>query len=326
MHSLTKRAFVATLVTAALSGATLAQNTYPAKPIRVIVPYPAGGVLDQFARIVTEQIAKKWPQPFIIDARPGASASIGTLAVRNSEPDGYTWLFVAGSALAANPVLFKSGSGWDPVKDFAGVGNVSYASLMLVVNEKVPAKSLREVVDMAKAKPGAVSAGTMLGSSAQFNLEALSHAADVKLLMVPYKGAPPALQDLVGGNLQLSMLPPVIALPQVQSGRIRAVAFAGVKRSTLFPDVPTFAEAGYPEGAVVPWYGFVVPRATPPAIIRLINAEINEALKTPEVRERLQKAGGEVPAPMSPEDMDRLIKADTIKYADLIKRANITAE
>jgi tripartite-type tricarboxylate transporter receptor subunit TctC len=166
----------------------------------------------------------------------------------------------------------------------------------------------------------------MLGSSAQFNLEALSHAADVKLLMVPYKGAPPALQDLVGGNLQMGMLPPVIALPQIQSGRIRAVAFAGVKRSALFPDVPTFAEAGYPDGAVVPWYGFVVPRATPVAIMKLVNAEINEALKSPEVRERLTKAGGEVPAAMSLEDMDRLIKSDTVKYADLIKRANITAE
>lgn len=326
MHSFSKRALITALLATALAAVTQAQTAFPAKPIRVIVPYPAGGVLDQFARIVTEQIAKKWPQPFIIDARPGASASLGTMAVKNAEPDGYTWLFVAGSALAANPVLFKSGSTWDPVKDFAGVGNVSYASLMLVVNEKVPAKTLREVVDMAKARPGTVSAGTMLGSSAQFNLEALSHAADARLLMVPYKGAPPALQDLVGGSLQLSMLPPVIALPQVQSGRIRAVAFAGVKRSALFPDVPTFAEAGYPDGAVVPWYGFAVPRATPPAILRLINAEINEALKSPEVRERLTKAGGEVPAPMSLEDMDRLIRADTIKYADLIKRANITAE
>lgn len=318
-------AMAALLAALVMPGAASAQTAYPAKPIRVIVPYPAGGVLDQFARIVTENIAKRWPQPFIVDARPGASTNIGTQAVKVSEPDGYTWLFTAGSALAANPTLFKN-AGWDPVKDFAVVGNVSYASLMLVVNEKMPAKSLRELVDMARAKPDSVSAGTMYGSSAQFNLEALSQAADIKLVMVPYKGAPPALLDLAGGSLQMGMLPPVIALPQIQSGRIRAVAFAGVRRSLLFPDVPTFAEAGFADGAVVPWYGFMVPRATPAAIIKLINAEINEALRSPEVRDRLQKAGGEVPAPMTPEELDRLMKADTVKYTDLIKRANITVE
>ena len=166
----------------------------------------------------------------------------------------------------------------------------------------------------------------MYGSSAQFNLEALSHDAGAKLLMVPYKGAPPVLIDLVGGSLQMGMLPPVIAQPQIQSGRIRALAIAGVKRSPLFPDVPTFAEAGFPGGALVPWYGFMVPRATPAAIVRQINAEINDALKSPEVRERLLKAGGDIPAPMGLDELDRLLKSDTVKYVDLIKRANITVD
>ncbi len=325
MKNLRRKLLVAAVLAFAGTGAALAQQAYPAKPIRVIVPYPAGGVLDQFARIVTEAIAKRWPQPFIVEARPGASTNIGTQVVKSSEADGYTWLFTAGSALASNPTLFKN-AGWDPAKDFAVVGNVSYAPLMLLVGEKVPAKDLRELVAMAQAKPDTVSAGTMYGSSAQFNLEAFSHTANVKLLMVPYKGAPPALIDLVGGNLQMSMLPPVIALPQVQSGRIRALAIAGVKRSPLFPDVPTFAEAGYPEGAIVPWYGFMVPRGTPAAIVKQINVEINEALKSPEVRERLLKAGGDVPAPMSVEELDRMLKSDIVKYVDLIKRAKITVE
>ncbi len=328
MRKPSKQTFLVALTAftlAAAGGTALAQAAYPAKPIRVIVPYPAGGVLDQFARIVTEHIAKRWPQPFIVDARPGASTNIGTQAVKSSEPDGYTWLFTSGAALASNPTLFKN-AGWDAGKDFAIVGNVSYAPLMLVVNEKMPVKNLRELVEAARAKPNTVSAGTMYGSSAQFNLEALSQAANAKLLMVPYKGAPPVLIDLVGGSLQMGMLPPVIALPQVQSGRIRALAVAGVKRSPLFPDVPTFSEAGFPEGALVPWYGFMLPRGTPPALIKLIHAEINEALKSPEVRERLQKAGGEVPAGMSLEELDSLIKSDTVKYTDLIKRANITVE
>lgn len=325
MKNPTGKLLAAALLMLAATGAALAQQAYPAKPIRVIVPYPPGGVLDQFARIVTEAMAKRWPQPFIIDARPGASTNIGTQAVKNSEPDGYTWLFTSGSALAANPTLFKN-AGWDPAKDFTVVGNVSYAPLMLVVNEKMPAKNLRELVDMAKAKPDTVSAGTMYSSSAQFNLEALSQSANARLLMVPYKGAPPVVIDLVGGSLQMGMLPPVIALPQTQSGRIRALAVAGVKRSVLFPDVPTFAEAGFPDGALVPWYGFMLPRGTPAAIVKQINTEINETLKSPEVRERLLKAGGEIPAPMTLEELDRLIKSDTLKYAELIKRANITVD
>jgi tripartite-type tricarboxylate transporter receptor subunit TctC len=282
-------------------------------------------VLDQFARIVTENIAKRWPQPFIVDARPGASTNIGTQAVKASEPDGYTWLFTAGSALAANPTLFKN-AGWDPAKDFTVVGNVSYAPLMLVVNEKVPAKTLKELIDMAKAKPDTVSTGTMYGSSAQFNLEALGAASNAKLLMVPYKGAPPVVVDLVGGSLQVGMLPPVIALPQIQAGRIRALAIAGVKRSQLFPEVPTFAEAGFPDGALVPWYGFMVPHNTPPAIVKLINTEINEALKSADVRDKLFKGGGEPAAPATLEELDRLLKSDTTKYVELIKRANITVE
>ena len=313
----------AALLAFAATGA--AQTTYPAKPIRVIVPFPAGGVLDQFARIVTEHIAKRWPQPFIVDARPGASTNIGTQAVKASEADGYTWLFTSGSVLAANPTLFKN-AGWDPARDFTVVGNVSYAPLMLVVNDKVPARTLRELVDIAKARPDSVSAGTMYGSAAQFNLEALSQAANARLLMVPYKGAPPLVIDLVGGSLQMSMLPLVIAQPQIQSGRIRALAVAGVKRSPLFPDVPTFAEAGYPEGALVPWYGFMVPRATPAAVARQINEAINEAIQSADVRDRLLKAGAEIVEPMNLDALDRLLKSDIVKYVDLIKRANITVD
>jgi len=316
--------FLAGIGAFAVAGAVLAQSTYPTKPVRVIVPYPAGGVVDLFARAVTETIAKHWSQPIIVEARPGASSNLGTQAVMRSEPDGYTWL-MAGPGLTANPSLFKN-AGWNPVRDFAGAGVAGYSPLLLVVTDKLPAKTLRDVVELARAQPGTISAGTMNGSSGQFILEALKYSAKVEFLTVPYKGAPSIVADLVNGTVQVTTLPLTVALAHVQSGRLRAVAIAAESRSPLLPEVPTFAEAGYPEGTVVPWYGFVVPRATPPAIVRRINEEINEALKSPEVRERILKMGGEVARPMTPADVDLLIKSDTEKYSALIRRGNITAE
>jgi len=327
MKNLLTRMFAAALTSVVFTGVALAQQGYPSKPIRVIIPYPAGGVVDAFARVVTENIARRTPQySFIVENRPGASGNIGTQAVHNSPPDGYTWLFTASSSLTANPVLYKN-AGWDAVKDFAGVGNVGYASLVLAVNDKVPVKTLRELTNLAQQKPGSVAAGIMYGSSAQFTLEALSQAANFKFLMVPYKGAPPALLDLLGGNLQVGMVPPPLAQPYVRTGQIRPLAVAGAKRSSLLPDVPTFAEAGFPQGAViVPWYGFMVLRKTPPAVIKQINAEISESLKSADVQEKLLSLGGELSGPMTTEEIDRLIKADTANYASLIKSANITVE
>ena len=281
-------------------------------------------MVDLFARAVTDHLAKRWPQPFIIDSRPGASASIGTQAALQSEPDGYTWL-IGGSSLIANPLLFKS-SRWDPVKDFAALGVAGYAPMVLVVTDKLPAKSLRDVVELARAKPDAVSAATMSGSAPHFSLELLKQSADLRLLMVAYKGAPPIVADLVNGSVQMSILPLTVALPQVQTGRIRALAISAGSRSPLYPEVPTFAEAGFPEAVLVSWYVFVAPRATPPAIVRQINAEINEVLKLPEVRERLLKLGGEVARPMAPAEIDQLIKADYEKFSVLIKRGNITVD
>ena len=323
MKSLFARTIIV-LLAGCTAVAAFAQQPYPSRPIRVIVPYPAGGVVDLFARAITDQLSKRWSQPFIIDSRPGASASIGTQAALQSEPDGYTWL-IGGSSLIANPLLFKSAH-WDPVRDFAGVGVSGFSPQALVVGDKVPARTLRDVVEMAKARPGMVSAATMNGSSAHFNLEVLKQTADVQFLMVAYKGAPPIVADLVNGSVQISILPLMIALPQFQSGRLKALAIAGASRSPLFPDVPTFAEAGFPDAALVPWYVFVVPRATPTAIVRQINAEINEVLKMPEVRERLIKIGGEVARPMSPAEIDQLIKADYDKFSTLIKRGNITVD
>lgn len=318
------RVALAALACVACTVPALAQPAFPAKPIRVIVPYPAGGVVDLYARAVTEQLAKRWSQPIIIDARPGASSNVGTVAVAQSEPDGYTWL-MAGPGLTANPWLFKN-VGWDPAKDFVGVGVAGTAPQVLVVGEKHPARSVRDLIALAKQKPGTVTAGTMNGSSSHFVLEALKQAADVDLLLVPYKGAPPIVSDVVGGTVQAASLPLAVVLPMVQVGRLRILAIAASTRSPLIPDVPTFAEEGFAEGAIVPWYGFVLPRATPERIVRQINVEISDVLKSPEVRARLQKLGGDAGHPMTPGEMDQLIKADSSQYSALVKRGNIKPE
>lgn len=310
-------------ILASVSGAS-AQQPYPAKPVRVIVPYPAGGVVELFARAVTDEISRRWSQPFIIEPHPGASASIGTLAALNHEPDGHTWL-IGGASLIANPLLFKSAR-WDPVRDFAGVGVAGSTPMVFVVTDKLPAKSLGDAIDLAKAAPGRLAAATMFGSSSHFNLEMLKQAASVQFLTVPYKGAPPIVADLVNGSVQVSMLPLAVALPHAQSGRIRALAVAAWTRSPLYPNVPTFAEAGFAQAAFVSTYIFVVPRATPAAVVARINAGINEALKSPATRTRVLALGSEVAMPMSPAEIDAMIKSDYDRYAALIRRAGIRIE
>jgi tripartite-type tricarboxylate transporter receptor subunit TctC len=318
-----QRALAVLLVALSVAGAD-AQEAYPAKPIRVIVPYPAGGVLDTFARVLTQAIARDWTQPLIVEPRPGASASLGTQLALQAKADGYTWL-IGGSSLVANPLLFRS-STWNPPKDFAGVGIIAYAPLVLVVANTVPAKTLRELVDLAKSRPGTLNAGTMYGSTTQFMLESLKQTEQADVTMVPYTGAPPVLVDLVNGSVQLSVLPVMTAMPQIQSGQIRAIAIASPTRSPLMPTVPTFAEAGFASSALVPWYGVVVQRGTPAAVVHAINAEINEVLKSPELRDRLEKLGGTLPPVMTPADMDALIQSDFTRYGELIQRGHIAVQ
>lgn len=321
MKHLTTRFFAVLLTAVAIASPALSQSAYPSKPIRVIVPYPAGGVVDLFARAVTNAMAKRWSQPIVVEPRPGASSNIGTLAALRSEPNGYTWLMV-GPSFTANPSL-SNDAAWNPMKDFIGLGVVGYSPMIIVATEKLPVKTLRDVVELAKAKPKEITAGTMNGSSSQFLLEALKHESGAEFLMVPYAGAPPIVADLINGNVQITGLPLTVALAHIQSGRIKAIASGSASRSSLLPDVPTFAEAGYAEAALIPWYGFVAPRGTPAAIVHQINNEMNEVLKLTEVREQLLKLGAELVRPMTSADVDQLIKSDFERYSTLIKRANI---
>ena len=321
MKHLTTRFFAVLLTAVAIASPALSQSAYPSKPIRVIVPYPAGGVVDLFARAVTNAMAKRWSQPIVVEPRPGASSNIGTLAALRSEPNGYTWLMV-GPSFTANPSL-SNDAAWNPMKDFIGLGVVGYSPMIIVATEKLPVKTLRDVVELAKAKPKEITAVAMNGSSSQFLLEALKHESGAEFLMVPYAGAPPIVADLINGNVQITGLPLTVALAHIQSGRIKAIASGSASRSSLLPDVQTFAEAGYAEAALIPWYGFVAPRGTPAAIVHQINNEMNEVLKLTEVREQLLKLGAELVRPMTSADVDQLIKSDFERYSTLIKRANI---
>ena len=190
----------------------------------------------------------------------------------------------------------------------------------------MPAQTLRELVDLARSKPGTLNAGTMYGSTTQFMLESLKETEQADFTMVPYTGAPPVLVDLINGSVQLSVLPVTTALPQIQSGQIRAIAIASPTRSPLMSNVPTFAEAGFASSSLVPWYGVIVRRGTPAAVVNAINAQINEVLKAPELRDRLEKLGGTMPPVMTPADIDALIRSDFARYGQLIERGHIAVQ
>ena len=304
-----------------LSPATATETKFPTRAVRVIVPYPAGGVVDLFARSVTDSLAARWKQPVVVEAQPGADTQIATNNVLRSEPDGYTML-VSGPALMAAPALYPHVK-WDATRDFVGVGIIGYSPNVFVVNPKLPARTIQELVDYAKAHPGEVTMGSNAGASTYFNQEALKLATGIKLLSVPYKGAPPIAQDMIGGNVMFAVLPGIVAAPFTQTGQLRALAVVSEKRVDMFPGVPTAAEAGYPEANVGPWYGFVVPRKTPPDVVRAINEAINAALKEDAVKDRLAKIGSIVAEPMTPEAIDAVIAADGEKLVRIIRESNI---
>lgn len=304
-----------------VSEAGASETKFPTRAVRVIVPYPAGGVVDLFARAVTESLAARWKQPVVVEAQPGADTQVATNNVLRSEPDGYTML-ISGPALVATPALHPSAK-WDATRDFAGVGIIGYSPNAFVVSPKLPVRTVAEFVDYAKARPGEISAGVNAGASTYFNQEALKLATGIKLLTVPYRGAPPIAQDMVGGNVMFAVLPGIVAAPFVQSGQLRALAIVSDKRVDMFPGVPTMAEAGYPAANVQPWYGFVVSRKTPPEVVKEINAAVNAALHEDALKERLAKIGGVAAEPMTPEAVDAFIAADGEKLVRIIREANM---
>ena len=306
-----------------LGGAAHAQSNYPNRPIRIIVPYPAGGIVDIVARAVTEQVGRDLKQTIVVEARPGANGNIGTSAVARSEPDGHTWL-VTGPAALVNPTLYKD-AGWDAMKDLKCVGLAIWNQSVAVVNPVSPARTLAEFVDLARAKPGELNFGNAgTGSSLDLTAQKLFQTAGIKLTNVGYKGQPPALIDLMTNLMHFEIVSLALALPHIKQGSIRPLAVFTDKRVADLPDVPTIAEAGYPGASYVSWYGIYVPSATPDAVAEKINQAINKALLNPDVQRQLSVA--DIPGkPMSLGELAALMKADHDKLTAVVKASGMTA-
>jgi tripartite-type tricarboxylate transporter receptor subunit TctC len=314
---------VAAMLPGIVAGAQ-AQGNYPNRAIHIIVPYPAGGIVDIVARTVTEQVGRDWKQTIVVEARPGANSNIGTAAVARSDPDGYTWL-VTGPAVLVNPALYKD-AGWDAMKDFKCVGLAVWNQSVAVVHPSMPVKTLGEFVKLAREKPGQLNFGNPgTGSSIDLTAQKLFQAAGIKLTNVGYKGQPPALIDLMTDLMHFEIVSLALALPHIKQGTVKPLAVFTEKRVPDLPDVPTIAEAGYAEAAYIPWYGIYVPSTTPDALVMKIHEAINKALQNPDVQRQLSIA--DIPGkPMPLNELAALMKADFEKLTSVVKASGITAQ
>jgi tripartite-type tricarboxylate transporter receptor subunit TctC len=312
-------------LTLAPAGAALAQQAWPSKPVRIIVPYGPGASTDNVTRIYGQKITEAWGQPVVVDNKPGGNTLIGSEALVKSAPDGYTILLVVNTH-AINPLLIPK-LPYDPVRDFAPVATVGSQEFMLTVNPVVvPVGNLKEFIAYAKARPGQLNFSSSGGGGlSHLSGELFNSIAGVKMLHVPYKGGAPAVTDLVAGQVQLMFSSPSSVLPNVKSGRLRGIAISGKIRTAALPDVPTFAEAGLPNFEATNWFGILAPAATPRDIVNKLSAELVRTQSLPDVREKL--AGQGVDAwPMGPEQFAALIKSDMEKFARIVKSANIKLE
>jgi len=296
-------------------------QSYPTRPIKVIVPYAAGGAVDIVARNVGQPLGEALKQPVIVDNRPGASANIGMEIAAKSAPDGYT-LLMASNGIATNMALFPN-LAFDGRRDFAPIARIGYAPLVIVVPASSPAKSLKYLIAMAKGEPGKLtyaSAGN--GSSGHLAGELLKSSAKINVLHVPYKGGAPAITDLLGERISFMTINPVEVLAHIRSGHLRALAVASDKRFPLLPEVPTAAEAGLPGYEASVWWGLVAPVKTPPEIVRQLNAETNKALADAVNAGKLSELGVVI-TPGTPEQFAAFINSQTELWAGVIKSAGI---
>jgi tripartite-type tricarboxylate transporter receptor subunit TctC len=299
---------------------------YPNRPIRMIVPFPAGGPTDSMARIVSDRLGVALGQSVVVENRGGgAGGSIGAKAVATADPDGYTILITPGGSLTSGPAVHKN-IGYDPVKVFTPVAELIQTPLIVAVHPDFRVKTLGEVVSYAKANPGKVSWGSQgFGTAPHLLAELFKLEAGVNIVHVPYRGTAPMLAAIIAGEVQIVADPSTTCLPHVQSGRLRAIAIAGTERHPQLPDVPTTVEAGFPKLDAPFWLGVVAPAGTPRAIIDKLNAAFRDALAQPEARERLATLGADVKIG-TPEEFGKMLAKELAQWTGVVKAANITAE
>ena len=300
-------------------------QTWPAKPIHFVVPYPAGGPLDTVARLLGSKVAESMKQPVIVENKPGAGGNIGADFVAKSPADGYTILMGAVATHAINPTLYAH-IPYDPVRDFVPITQVASTPNVLVVNPSLPVHNVQEFIAYAKANPGKLNFGSgSTGSAGHLAGELFDTLAGVKMVHVPYKGAGPAMQDLIGGQIQLMFDNLASSLGQIKAGRVRALAVTTAKRSTLAPDLPTIAESGLPGFDISTWFGIFAPAKTPQPIVDRLYTEFTRALALPEVREAMLKLGAE-PVGNKPAEFAAYIQSEADKYAKLIRASGAKAD
>ena len=305
------------------SAAAYAQS-YPAKSIRVVVPYAAGGNTDFTARVVAIKLTEVFGQQVVVENRPGGATNIGSDLVAKAAPDGYT-LLMGGASNTINMSLFSKPP-YDTLRDLAPVSWCVQGANVLAVHPSVPAKNLKELIALAKARPGQLNyASSGIGSSNQMGGELLKLMAKINIVHVPYKGNAPALTDAVGGHVELLFVGVPALVPHLQSGRLRAIAIGSLKRFPAIPDVPTFDESGLPGFHSTNWFGLMAPSKTPREIVTRLNTEVGRILASAEVRERFIGEGVE-PIGGTPEQFDAFIRDEIAKYAKIVKAANLKAD
>jgi tripartite-type tricarboxylate transporter receptor subunit TctC len=317
-----RRLLLTLLLLATCAG--VSAQTYPNRPIRFVVPFPAGGGVTTIARLVAQRLSEAWGQSVVVDNRPGGNAIIGTEIVAKAAADGYTILFV-NIGFITTPLMMAKVP-YDPIKDFAAVGVVTASEYVLVVHPSVPVNNLKEFIAYAKARPGQLnysSSGT--GGASHLATEVLAGSEGIKMIHIPFQGAAPALTSVLGGQVQVILSPPVNAVPHILSGRVRALAITGNARFPALPQVPTFGEQGMGSFTEKAWQGIVAPAGTPRAIIDKMAAEIGKFLVEPSAKESLVKQGLD-PYLSTPEQFSAMMKSDTEKYAKAIKANNIKLE
>jgi len=307
------------LATAGTAGAQPA--AYPAKAVRIVVPFPAGGLVDGMARVLMPEIARSIGQTIVVDNRGGASGSIGAAAAAQAAPDGYTLLMVLDSH-AINPLVYKS-LPYDTDKDFVPVSLIARAPMVAVANEQLPVKDIRELVQYAKQHPQAVNfASVGAGSASHLTAELFNLTANVAMTHVPYKGGAPAQTDLMGGQVQLMWGTAPYAQSLVKAGKLKALGQAGAGRSAAFPALPTLAEQGFPGFEAYGWIGLLAPAGTPPAVVAFWNQQLARAVKNPEIAKRLTEQGFDVVV-SSPESFAQFMKSEQRTWARVIKEKNV---
>jgi tripartite-type tricarboxylate transporter receptor subunit TctC len=301
-----------------------ASNNYPSKPINMVIPFPPGGPTDVTGRVLAEKLTLALNQSVVVDNRPGASGNIAAQMVARAAPDGYTIFFTTGGTQAINPFLYKN-IGYDPIKDFEPVVWVTISPNIIVVNPEFPAKNLQELIDLAKAKPGGYSsAAPGQGSTPHMAGELFKRQVGIDIVHIPYKGSGPALNDVMGGHVQIMFDGIPSSLPLVKAGKLRALAVTSKQRSSSAPDIPTVAET-IPGFEATGWFALYVPAKTPKEIILKLNQEVNRILEMPEVKKRYADLGADVVGG-SPEKLRDQVQREMIKWSELIRTNGIKAE